>query len=330
MTIERMYNLRPVNAILGIEYEIETVDEDVSPPPIPHWNSVRDGSIGEGWEFVSLPFTNIQMVKQGLATLENIVKEDGLIITDRCSIHIHINVLNMSFQSVMRYIILYILFEKLLLNFCGDSRTDNMFCIPVATSGEFISGIINSNSISGFNTTNPEIFKYGALNVCPIRTKGTLEFRSLQTTKDFSKILLWIDILLSLKTSSGDFSSNIDMVDVISNIGPVQFLNSIFSNDMVDALTNIRNIYEILDSGLECAMDVAHNTDGTEYVHRENSSRHSEPPSANWRSENIFSIDAQEPPRMSRSEFSSIVNASTTIQTQDTSYTRTLRNMRNT
>ncbi len=187
------YRVKDKQTYLGIEIEVENV-RDWFPPRSPYWTSTDDGSLrNHGVEFISHPI-RAWRVEQAIVRLFSEVNED-FEFTERTSIHIHMNVRTLTVNQLQAFVATYLIFEKLLFDFVGQERAKNIFCVPLNETnyGSYLQSLFSSQRVV-FNWS-----KYTALNLLPIRDKGTVEFRHLHGTKDIKKIMQWINIILSLK-----------------------------------------------------------------------------------------------------------------------------------
>lgn len=189
---EPQHKLVDKSTYLGIEVEIENVQKYYQTSP--YWSQIEDGSLRNyGTEFVSLPI-KAWRVEQALTVLFEDLNTD-IEFTERTSVHVHMNIRTLTLKQLESLIITYIVFEKVLFDFVGENRYNNIFCVPIVetTYGANLKNLIKSKVLS-FNWQ-----KYTAMNAVPIWNKGTLEFRHLSGTKDIKRIITWINLLLSLK-----------------------------------------------------------------------------------------------------------------------------------
>lgn len=189
---EPQYKLVDKNTYLGIEVEIENVLRYDHTSP--YWSQIEDGSLrNNGSEFVSLPI-KAWRVEQALSILFADLNP-SIEFTERTSVHIHMNIRTLTLKQLESLIITYIVFEKVLFDFVGENRYNNIFCVPIVetTFGSHLKTLINKKVLS-FPWQ-----KYTAMNAVPIWEKGTLEFRHLSGTRNIERIITWINLLLSLK-----------------------------------------------------------------------------------------------------------------------------------
>lgn len=191
--------VRTKNMFFGVEVELEGVPEWTRPPT---WKAMEDHSLKiNGQEFASIPL-KLQYLEMELSRLFNGVGKP--LITSRCSIHVHMNVRDLTWEEVFKLILIYLFFEKSLFKYSGD-RFSNNFCVPLFECPSVVSQLNPKN-------TGVEWYKYLALNILPIWGKhgesnclGTIEFRHMAGTTDVRKIVDWCNLLAGIKLAAKRF-----------------------------------------------------------------------------------------------------------------------------
>jgi len=197
--LEGKVPVRAGTTFVGVEVELERVvmRSDLSGT----WNKTVDNSLkDDGVEFITVPL-QFKYLEVELQRLFGGIKSCHS--STRCSIHVHINVRDMSLEELASFISLYLIFEKSLFNFSGN-RWNNNFCVPLGfyptAPSKFISSLLKGEIRENW-------YKYLGLNVSPIfggeSTKlGTIEFRHMVGTTNIDYILQWINLIVSLKISA--------------------------------------------------------------------------------------------------------------------------------
>lgn len=181
------------NTYIGIEVEVENITTFQQSSP--YWRMIEDGSLrNNGREFITPPI-RAWRIEHALMQLFNVDLNQDIDFSERTSIHIHMNIRTLTVPQLESLIITYILFEKVLFNFIGNNRYNNIFCVPIVETD------IGENLLNMITNKSPEVAwqKYTALNLLPIMNKGTIEFRHMSGTKDIERLITWINLLLSLK-----------------------------------------------------------------------------------------------------------------------------------
>ena len=204
---------------VGIEIELEGVPNvrvrDRTEGRL--WKIVGDGSLrNDGAEFVSEPVYG-QDINNALADFTKTLNDTHSepVVSSRTSVHVHMDVEDMSVEQLGLFLLLVTLFEKLLYTYCGYDRYDNIFCHPIEKSistMSIISEIVTHkeddpilDAVSGYH-------KYTGCNIKPILPDarkgdqgGHIEFRMHKGTYDTTRIKEWVNILMCLKKYSMEF-----------------------------------------------------------------------------------------------------------------------------
>ncbi len=220
---------------VGIEVEIENVkysfhsdgpraprlnyfewrDDGLTLPELgKHWYIVKDNSLRQGSEFI---FNNPKRGKQIIEALNSLNQflsvyrqyGKGPEVSDRCSIHCHLDVRDLTEQQLSTLLMVYILFERVLFAYVDPSRLKNNYCRPITDSSfkQVLATIKENSSPDKFSSVlevvKSSCDKYSALNLLPLRSFGTVEFRHHQgTTSMNEEVLDWINIILSIKLAA--------------------------------------------------------------------------------------------------------------------------------
>lgn len=257
-TFKKSDRIADNRVFLGVEIELEDVlhFNSVYFRKHPFWTIVNEGSLrNNGREYVmeaQLPRERVPLrgkdVVDALDYFDRVVKKyseeySPPKATERTSIHIHIDVRDLSKEELVSFILLYTSFEPVFYSIFGAGREDNPYCKPISTEecSIRISEIIRSESDGSLFDTISRGSKYDACNILSICKRGSLEFRLHRGTYDTSVILVWINLLLMLRKYA--CSENFDMKDLperASQLGMSDFLKTVFGeyadHILVDAI----------------------------------------------------------------------------------------------
>jgi hypothetical protein len=254
--IKDMFRLRKVGGEVGIEIEIEGIR--LPGHVAKYWHVEGDGSLrGDGFEYVSQPLP-VDQVQTALVHLWETFKANrsSLKPSDRCGVHIHLNMQTWTFQQTMTFICLYLVLEDLLVRWCGEDREGNLFCLR-GKDAEYIYDILiqgqQRGTFRGLHGLNGDM-RYSSINLNSLRKFGTLEFRALRTPKDYKTIQLWAEMLLKIREASKDFSIPPAVVEGVSMEGGQSFVDMVMGkyakelicpNMDVLMMNGVRRIQEI-------------------------------------------------------------------------------------
>jgi hypothetical protein len=184
--------------LMGVELEIENLDRDVDRRAVRIVKGMdyhEDGSLrNNGGEYVTKPMT--------LGVLDYVLNEFFLKnkftennYSERCSVHVHMNCVDMDFDQVKTVAAMYQILEKVLFNYIQGDRKDNIFCVPLHETLMTHDMLVNT---SYFLTAIKGWKKYTAFNMAPLSTYGTIEFRHMAGTHDKDRIIQWCNILAAI------------------------------------------------------------------------------------------------------------------------------------
>lgn len=204
--IRHQYNFRdkqlldtPPGFVAGIECEIENILN--TPEKISLFKTVPDGSLrNHGLEFVSDPLP-MEKLLTSFTKLHSTITYGDLAFSTRTSTHVHINCRHMEDTAVKTMFLLYALLEPFFFMMVAPNRRDNIHC--VALTDTYLPKIYNKSIFSLITRWH----KYTALNLLPLATQGSVEFRHLQGTSCVNTLKAWLmclDNLQKLALDLGD------------------------------------------------------------------------------------------------------------------------------
>lgn len=176
--------------IVGVECEIEsiyTVNRG-------SWQKKEDHSLrNDGWEFVSPPLLKEDAIEEFITLHDNIQYHNPQeAFSERTSIHVHVNCHGVGLKETRNIILLYALFEELFFSLCKPSRRANIHCTPLT----------ETHLPARYAKPLPNLVecwsKYTALNILPLSSYGTIEFRHMHGHNDITLFRDWLDCLENL------------------------------------------------------------------------------------------------------------------------------------
>lgn len=173
---------------VGIEIEIENVPiDEIVISPSSFWRLDHDGSLrNSGVELISKVLVG-PVVGCALGQLTELFDSfDNCEFSHRCSIHVHVNVRDLSFHQLVVLIANYLVLEPILLLEVDEFRRRNSFCTPLSNCDFTI------HDITSLNSNRIRDWKYFAFNFGCASTYGTVEFRHLEGTKDVNRLRNWV------------------------------------------------------------------------------------------------------------------------------------------
>lgn len=244
---------------VGIEIEIEGEGLDVGYHN-KTWKIVDDYSLrGSCCEAVlrkPIKRTEVSSALDKFNTLFKDAKIDKG--SNRTSTHVHINVLDIRVKDVLNIIIIYTILEELLMNFCGEERKNNLFCLQVKDAGGFIKslkGSIRNNRIFSFR---PGSMRYAALNLEAIEKFGSVEFRGMRGGASKRVLTQWIKMLLSIKDISQEYDRPQDIIEDVSRYGSLWVDRVLKNNNFITKKLTQEDISTKLIDGVRVIQEIAY------------------------------------------------------------------------
>lgn len=192
-------------ALLGIEIEVENCGAYT--PIEYYWSAKEDHSLrNNGVEFTSIPLRGYQ-VPYAIQYLKKqiMINNPNHDFSPRTSVHVHLNVRDMTWEQIKVLVMLYAVFERHFFTIAGTKRESSIFCVPLYKTDE-------TYKIPNLENSCGQSKKYSALNLgtiigsedCP--SYGTIEFRHLYGTLDEPTLYTWINNILMLRKASLKYS----------------------------------------------------------------------------------------------------------------------------
>lgn len=176
--------------LYGLELEIENLHDEEYRWLQGSMRMTEDGSLRNGMEFVLQPMTysHVELVLRDFYQRNRINNNN---YSERCSIHVHTNVQNLTFEQLASVCLIYQVFERVLFRWIGNERDRNIFCVPWYDTGNMTHRIVNRIK-DGDTWITGDWLKYTALNLIPISPQGTIEWRHMHGHCDVDQIMQWL------------------------------------------------------------------------------------------------------------------------------------------
>ena len=203
--------------LVGLEIEVEGLTNG-QPYPEYYWHGKEDHSLrNHGYEYASIPLRGYQ-IEKALLYLNQLITNTGVTpqFSNRCSVHVHLNVRDMTWEQVRTLVLLYSIFEKHFFHIAGTKRENNIFCVPLYKCDL-------KHGITQLEYYIENWQKYCAINLGPILGSqdvgrfGTIEFRHLYGTLDTKTIIDWVNNLFKLRLAAVN-NSFADMWEKVINL----------------------------------------------------------------------------------------------------------------
>lgn len=198
--------------LAGVEIELENMH--MSRPRFNYWTAKSDGSLRNGgMEFVfSNPWGGRDLYNAAIE-IDTFLFENNPEETWRCSTHVHVDVRDMTSAQVKKMILAYTVYERILFRCSGWHRYKNNFCVALGFAQEQINTLSNAWSLDGasfFNQLVTNWDKYSAMNLLPMTSFGSIEFRISEAKWRKGRLIRLVNRFLSLKEIAMTFEGTED------------------------------------------------------------------------------------------------------------------------
>ena len=260
MKVREWYGQRKVEGDIGVEIEVEGVD---LPEDVYLWDSEYDGSLrGECKEFVFSEPMPYQDYELALDNLQGAYEDCGTIVHDsaRCGVHVHINVQELTFPQTYTFMTGFLILENVLTRWCGEGREGNLFCLRSQDAYTQVKVLRESVKSGNPRHLGKEDIRYCAMNTNSLEKFGSLEFRAMRGTADFSLLRFWVDALYKLRESTRELLHPIQLIESFSAGGGRDFMSRMLGEQGVELHKLYPDVEELLKQGVRNAQDLAYAT----------------------------------------------------------------------
>lgn len=261
MNVRKIFRLPvPVEGDVGLEIEVEGSN---LPRTGEYWNVEHDGSLrGEGLdtacEYVFRQPLTLKGTKKALTYLKKQYEKNEAVVNDspRCGVHVHVNCQKLTIVQLYNFMTAYLIFEELLVNWCGPTRVGNLFCLRVKDAEYLLYSLVRALETGDYRRSfATDELRYASMNVKALATYGSLEFRAMRGTDDVSAIYQWAEVLVGLRENSQQFPNPIEMVVGSSMHGLSTLVEQLFGehSDIIfsqegweqSAMDGVRRVQEV-------------------------------------------------------------------------------------
>lgn len=206
-----------------------------------------DGSLrGNAYEFISLPMRSDHALAATTGFWEW-AEMKPTNYTDRCSVHVHANCTDMTLAQVSSLALLYTVVEEILFEFVGANRDTNIYCIPWNQCRQHLN-LVN-NFLTDTSTVLRRWNKYTALNLIPLATQGTVEFRHMHGMADPEKLKTWLNIIGALMSNAKTTELK-DLITDIKSLNSTSQYEAFFNRVLKGSLPYNAQYREKLEAGI--------------------------------------------------------------------------------
>ena len=255
--IDVIPGLKPTKGDIGVEIEVEGSS---LPLGTMTWRRERDNSLRgeESGEYVLNKPVPYEELTEVFNELKQSFIDSGARVdkTYRAGTHVHVNVQQLSIIELFNFITIFLILEECIVDFCEESRRGNHFCMRAKDAGYLSAVLWKCVERGNLKQMDDENIRYSAMNLSSLFKYGSVEFRCLESTDDFSRIQTWCDIIYTLKESCKQFKDPIDVMSNVSMGGYEQFVNVVMKHNS-KYIFNSADWKNKVKEGIRQAQDIA-------------------------------------------------------------------------
>lgn len=278
--------LDELNSLIGVEIELEEIPlvldyMNNTYTDMYWWDVVTDHSLRGQFPFewkLKIPLSG-QDIITALQELEEFIlikiKQNNLnlkkVLNERTSVHVHIDVRNLSYIQFIHLLTLSVIFDPVLMHYCCKdfNRWQTGYCVPSYISLNIIDVISNFYTLYEKNypkdrieqlilSSDYTIGKYHSFTTNPLTLLGSIEYRQHPGTFYVKDLILWVKILLRMKNYVENTNADQLMKSypkTFSEFGALHLLRTVFRKEAEilyypeageDLLNNIRLAQDII------------------------------------------------------------------------------------
>lgn len=215
---------------VGIEIEVEGVNLAHMDTPV--WFTTDDGSLkaDEAYEYVLRQPVDREGIMPALRELQEAWEKRGSKIDEsfRAGTHVHINVQTLTPKQVLTFACLYLIFEDILVDYCGEHRVGNHFCLRLRDAEYLLFKLEDAFREKDFKALYTDKIRYASINFKALVKYGSLEFRSMRSTSKLQDIYHWTNLLLMIKDYAIGVENPTDILMDLSMYGPDRLYEKVF------------------------------------------------------------------------------------------------------
>lgn len=199
------------------------------------WRCERDGSLKgkESIEYVSKTPLSLRGVAEALNFLDTAYMGNKAKVSEtvRAGVHVHLNIQEWSPIELITFATTYYILEGMFVKWSGEARVGNHFCLRARDAQGVIRRLELAVTEKDWRHLNTDDVRYAALNWNSMFKYGSVEFRSMRSTRDLTKILRWVELINQLVIGAKKFNSPTEVIGAVSEFaGPERFMKYVMDD----------------------------------------------------------------------------------------------------
>lgn len=282
---------KPLEGQVGIEIEVEGNTfpknnedygddvEDLGEECIPYqWRYTHDGSLrgDDNAEYILAKPLNFNEVSDALKDLWQMFRDWGSVLdeSNRTSVHVHLNAQSWHLNRLASFLGLYFSVEEILVNWCGDHRAGNLFCLRAKDAPAIVNRARKFIKTADFGVFD-DGQHYAGVNLEALRNKGSVEIRCMRGATEYQPIETWVKILERIYNLSGEFEDPRLVVSQFSGGGPLSYLRFVLGDLTDEVLAGVEmspgEVVRSLTEGIRFAQNICYCRDWSSFKPNTNS-----------------------------------------------------------
>lgn len=221
----------------GVEIEVEgrQLPQHYSAAFDNLWRVERDGSLrgAESAEYVSLQPYDLAGVRNALDVLDAEYEANKSQVSEslRAGVHIHLNVQEWAPLELLTFATTYYILEGMFIQWAGNGRIGNHFCLRARDAQGVVGKLEQACQKKDWRYLNTDDIRYSALNWNSMFKYGSIEFRSMRSTRDLNAIYRWVELINQLKIGAKKFNNPREVIGAVSEFaGPERFMKHVMGD----------------------------------------------------------------------------------------------------
>lgn len=270
-TFEPDERYRLPRCAVGLEFELENMPmtgEMMRTCPL-DWRITEDGSLRDnGIEMVLQRPLYGRDLTTALNQLSEWLRNFEPRTSKRTSVHVHLDVRDMSIEQVVTMTLLYLTFERAICHYHGNQRVNNIFCLPYFKAPNLfhlLGDCLGNQNPDRIGDALSWTTKYCAYNLASMFRQGSVEFRHMPGCTDMERVTEWINLIFCLKAAAMDGVDPIRIPEMLSGNGVLGMAEMVFGGELSRKLW-YPEFEQDGYSGVRLAQDVIHLRDMLAYT----------------------------------------------------------------
>ena len=234
----------PVTKI-GLEIELEEFPSPEGLENDIYWKLDHDDSLRGKYktELVLKEPLNGYDLEMSIRALESMVSssEHRPVQSSRTSTHVHMDATNLTVEQLRDWLLLYIVMERPLFQYCGPVRERSVFCVPLYRAEYALNTMRyldttrlekgDGTFMNQYNAYANSDMRYGAVNFNSLQKWGSLEFRQSKALWTHAPLREWLNILMCIRQYAVSGKVDLDkLYDLVYSEDPTSLLEEVFGD----------------------------------------------------------------------------------------------------